>query len=385
LRDDVIKVRIHQKLGEPLDIPQLEEDLSYIYGLDYSGSVVYSLEQRDGKTGLMIYVRDREWAHSYLQFGLSIRSESDLGSLTNFDIAYNKHDLNSLAGEFRATAGIGSEPVLSAEIYQPINPELDIFVAAKTGLLTTQFPVVINNEIETISRFHRVYIDLSVGKVFKQTTEFRLGLQYNDGRTENISGTDSAFQIGDFNEAYYYVKLFHDSLDNLSFPNTGIFTGITYRENKQNLGADSDYKQVAMTLSGANTYDRYSFFSRLIFEATIDENAPYNALFRNGGFLELSGTLDRELAGQHFGLLEVAFYRRLGDITFLPIYTGFSLETGNNWNRFDDINAEDLTYAGSLFIGADTFIGPLYVAFGGNNRGDRALYFYLGQTFLSVR
>ena len=89
-------------------------------------------------------------------------------------------------------------------------------------------------------------------------------MQYNDGRTENISGTDSAFSQGDFNEGYYYVRLFHDSLDNLSFPNTGMFTGITYRENKQNLGADSDYKQVVMTLSGANTYDRYSFFSRLI-------------------------------------------------------------------------------------------------------------------------
>ena len=383
LRDDVMKVRINQKLGEPLDIPQLEQDLSYIYGLDYSDSVVYSLEQRDGKTGLVVYVRDRGWAHSYLQFGLSIKSESDLGSLTNFDVAYNKHGLNSLAGEFRATAGIGSEPVLSAEIYQPLNPELDIFVAAKTGLLTTQFPDVINNEIESINRFHRVYIDLSAGKVIKQTTEFRLGLHYNDGRTENISGTDSAFTQGDFNEGFYYLKLFHDSLDNLSFPNTGIFTGITYRENKQSLGSDQDYKQVAMTLSGANTYDRYSFFSRLILEATIDENAPYNALFRNGGFLELSGTLERELAGQHFGLLEVAFYRRLGDITFLPIYTGFSLETGNNWNRFEDIEADNLTYAGSLFVGADTFIGPLYVAFGGNSRGDRALYFYLGQTFLS--
>ena len=384
LRDDVMQVRIHQKLGEPLDIRQLEEDLSYIYGLDYSGSVVYSLEQRDGKTGLIVYVRDREWAHSYLQFGLSIQSESNLGSLTNFDVAYNKHNLNSLAGEFRATAGIGSEPVLSAEIYQPLNPELDTFVAAKTGLLTTQFPDVINNEIESINRFHRVYIDLSVGKVFKQTTEIRLGLQYNDGRTEAVSGTDSAFAMGDFNEGFYYVQVNHDSLDNLSFPNTGIFTGIKYRENKESLGADKNYQQVAMTLSGANTYDRYSFFSRLILETTINEDAPYNALFRNGGFLELSGTLGRELAGQHFGLLEVAFYRRLGDITFLPIYTGFSLETGNNWNRYEDINGEDLTYAGSLFIGADTFLGPLYVALGGNSRGDTALYFYLGQTFLKL-
>lgn len=385
LRDEVMRVRLHQKLGEPLDIPQLEQDLSYIYGLDYSGSVVYSLEQRDGKTGLVVFVRDREWAHNYLQFGLSIKSESDLGSITNFDVAFNKHNLNSLAGEFRATAGIGNEPVLSAEIYQPVNPELDVFVAAKTGLLTTQFPTVVNNEIETISRFHRTYVDLSAGKVFKQTTALSLGLHHNNGRTTSITGTDPAFALGDFTESYYYLRLFHDSLDNLSFPNTGILSGITYRENKQNLGADSDYKQVAMTISGANTYERYSFFSRLIFETTIDENAPFNALFRNGGFMELSGSMEREFEGQHFGLLEVAFYRRLGDITFLPIYTGFSLETGGNWNQYSDITAENTIYAGSVFIGADTFIGPLYVAFGGNSKSDRAFYFYLGQTFLNIK
>ncbi len=383
LRDDVMQVRIHQKIGKILDIPQLEQDLSYIYGLDYSASVVYSLEQRDGKTGLIIFVRDREWAHSYLQFGLSIQSESDLGSLTNFHIAYNNHNLNSLAGEFRATAGIGSEPELSAEIYQPLNPELDFFVAAKTGLLTTQFPNVINNTVESIQQFRRTYIDLSAGKLFKQMTEFRLGLHLNDGNTATISGTDPAFTMGDFNEGFYYARLFHDSLDNLSFPNTGMFTGISYNENKISLGADSDYKQVKMLISGASTYDRYSIFSRLILETTIDGNAPYNALFRNGGFLKLSGTMQRELAGQHFGLIEAAFYRRLGDITFLPIYTGFSLETGGNWNRYEDINADNNIFAGSVFIGADTFIGPLYVAFGANSNGDRALYFYLGQTFLS--
>lgn len=382
LRDDVMRVRIHQKLGEPLDIPQLEQDLSYIYGLDHSSSVVYSLEQREGRTGLIIYVRDREWAHNYIQFGLSIKSESDLGSLTNFDISYSKINLNDLAGEFRAVAGIGSEPVLNAEIYQPVNPELDLFIALKAGLLTTQFPVVINNNVESIDRFHRNYIDLTAGKIFKQTTAIRLGLRYNDGHTISISGTNPALINGDFIESYYYIKLFHDSLDNLSFPNTGIFSGISYTENKTSLGADSDYKQIRATLSGAGTYQRYTVFSRLILETTLDENAPYNALFRNGGFLQLSGTLERELAGQHFGLIEAAFYRRLGDITFLPIYTGFSLESGGNWNRYEDINADNNIVAGSLFIGADTFMGPLYVAAGATSTGDRALYFYFGQTFL---
>jgi len=135
-------------------------------------------------------------------------------------------------------------------------------------------------------------------------------------------------------------------------------------------------------LGGAETYNRYSVFSRAIFETTLDENAPFNALYRRGGFMELSGTLQRSVAGQHFGLIQAAFYRRLGDITFLPIYTGFSLEAGNAWNRYDDINTDNTTLAGSLFIGADTFLGPLYIAFGFTDNGEQAVYFNLGKTFL---
>lgn len=382
LKDEVMQVRIRQKIGEPLDISQLEEDLSYIYGLDFSSSVVYSLEKRNDKTGLIIYVRDREWAHSYLQFGLSIKSESNLGSFTNFNAAYIKHNLNSLAGEFRSSAGLGSEPSINAEIYQPLNVDLDLFVSAKTGIETVIFPNTVNNNILSIERFERKYINLSAGRIFKQTTEFRLGLRHNDGRTETISGTP-LLSNGEFKEGFFYSRLFHDSLDNLSFPNSGFFGGISYRANNEDLGADSNYEQIQLMLSGAGTYKRYTVFSRAILETTINENAPFNALYRRGGFLELSGTLERELAGQHFGLIEAAFYRRLGNITFLPIYSGFSVEAGNAWNRYEDINSDNLTFAGSIFIGADTFIGPLYLAIGATDNGDQALYFNLGQTFLS--
>jgi NTE family protein len=381
LKDEVMQIRIHQKTGEPLDIPQLEEDLSYIYGLDFSSSVVYSLEERDGETGLIIYVRDREWAHSYLQFGLSIESESNIGSLTNFDAAYTKNNLNDLAGEFRATAGIGSEPELSAEIYQPLNVNLDFFVSAKAGLETTVFPNTINNNVDSIERFHRTFLDLSTGKIFNQTTQFNFGYYYSDGYTDTISG-NSLFSDGDFKEGLLYTSVFHDSLDNLSFPNTGFFGGLGFKASQEKLGADDDYEQIQLLLSGAGTYKRYTVFTRAILETTINEDAPFNALFRRGGFLELSGSLTRELAGQNFGLIEAAVYKRLGNITFLPIYTGFSIEAGNVWNRLSDISTENTIFAGSIFIGADTFIGPLYLAFGFNDDGQQALYFNIGQTFL---
>jgi NTE family protein len=381
LRDDVMRIRIRQKIGEPLNITQLEEDLSYIYGLDYSGSVVYSVKKRDGEHGLVIFIRDREWADSYLQFGLSIESAFEVLSISNFSVSYNKNNLNDLAGEFRAVGVIGSEPELTAELYQPVNIKLDTFVSLKTGFNTEVIPTLIDDHIESIQRVNRTFVTLSAGQIFLQNTKFSLGLSYNDGNINSIAGLK--VNQPNFIESYYYVKLFHDSLDNLSFPNRGFYSSISYADNREELGASLDFEQIKMVISGATTFDRYTIFGRAIAE-TVESDDPFtlNSLLPHGGFFELSGTVRNELLSPYFGLLEAAFYRRLGDITFLPIYTGFSLEAGNAWYERDDIHSNNLRYAGSLFIGADTFMGPLYFAFGATDRGERAVYLNIGKSFL---
>lgn len=382
LRDDVLRVRIHQKIGEPLDIDQLEEDLSYIYGLDYSGSVVYSLEQREGKHGLIIYARNREWAHSYLQFGLQIDSAFEVHSITNFSASYNKNDLNDLAGEFRAVATIGSEPRLTGEYYQPVNVDLDTFISAEAGFRTDIVPTLIDQHIESVQRINRLFATISAGQLFLQNTKLSLGLSYNDGNINSISGLKVIEP--NFIESYYYVKLFHDSLDNLSYPNSGFYSNISFTANRKDLGADLDYEQIRLTISGARTFNRYTIFGRAIAETSSNEESiPLNALLIHGGFFELSGTVRNELLSPHFGLLEAAFFRRLGDITFLPIYTGFSLETGNAWDTKSDIRADNLRYAGSIFIGAETFMGPIYIAIGATDRGESAVYLNIGKTFLN--
>ncbi len=385
LRDDVIRVRIHQKIGEPLDIPLLEQDISYIYGLDHSGSVVYSLQQRDEKTGLIVYVRNRDWARSYLRFGLSIESAFEIQSINNFYASYNKDNLNSLAGEFRAVASVGNEPMLSAEYYQPLNAELDYFISAKTGLVTLVVPTLIDDRIASMQRFNRRFISLSTGKLFKQTTSLSLGMRYNKGSVSAISGPPVKL-FTKFIESYYFLKLQHDTLDNLSFPNSGFYSNINFRANRKDIGADSDYEQLKIEIAGAGTFGRYTILSRVLIETTLDERTDglrANELFWRGGFLELSGTIRNELPGQHFGLVETAFYRRLGDITFLPIYAGFSLEAGNAWTLRSEINVDNIRLASSIFIGADTFLGPLYFAIGATNKGDAAFYFNISKTFLS--
>ena len=374
---------IRQKTGQPLNIAQLEKDLAIIYGLDRTSTVVYSLDTRDNKTGLIIYLRDKTWTQHYLEFGLQLGSETEVGSNANVDIAYNHININQLGAEFRGAIALGNEPFGKAEFYQPLSTDLDYFTAAEIGVTTELFPILNSeqNHIESFHRFERQYIKLSAGKTFAQSTELRLNIFHSDGSTQAITG-NSPIINSTFTEAGFNLNLIHDSLDNISFPNTGLFGNINFINNTEALGASSDYQQIKFSLGGAGTYKRYTVFSRILLETTLDQNAPDNAVFRRGGFLESSGHFDDQLVGQHFGLAEAVFYRRLGNISFLPMYAGFSIETGNAWNDYHDVNLHNSIFSGSVFIGADTFLGPVYLAFGVADDGEQALYFTLGKSFL---
>lgn len=379
LYDDILALIIKQKLGEPLDVPQLERDLSIIYGLDLSSSVVYDLAERDGKTGLIVYVRKRAWAPSNLQLGLTLRSEFDVGSSANIDMIYTNPTINRLGGEFRVGAAAGSEPRLLFSLYQPLDTRLRYFVSGSAGFSSYMFPVVnTDNDVEQLFRFHRTFIDVAAGRIFRQNTELRMSLRRAVGDTQTLIGLTPAGDTN-FDEGGYRLRLLHDSLDNVDFPRSGAQGQLEWRANRENLGADLDYDQVHLSLGGAGTWGRYTVYGRSVIETTLDQNAPENALFRRGGFTELSGFLNRSQAGQHFGLLEAAFYRRVGNITLLPLYAGFTLETGNVWDDRDQISTHNTVLAGSVFLGADTILGPLYLAYGINDSNASTVYLYLGR------
>ena len=63
------------------------------------------------------------------------------------------------------------------------------------------------------------------------------------------------------------------------------------------------------------------------------------------------------------------------------VYAGFSAEAGNVWDTAKERSLDDLTAAGSIFIGLETIIGPFYLAYGMAEKGQSAFYFYLGHIF----
>jgi len=87
------------------------------------------------------------------------------------------------------------------------------------------------------------------------------------------------------------------------------------------------------------------------------------------------------LSGQQVGLATLAFYRRIVDSKFLPSYVGGSIEYGNAWQDSSDISFSSGVLNGSVFLGADTPIGPLYLGIGFAEGGLGTLFLHLGPAF----
>jgi NTE family protein len=97
--------------------------------------------------------------------------------------------------------------------------------------------------------------------------------------------------------------------------------------------------------------------------------------------MRLSGLQEDQLSGQHAGLIALAYYRRIANIQFFKSYLGATLELGNVWQDSSDASFDNTITAGSVFLGMDTPIGPVYIAYGSADTDENSLYIYVGPRF----
>ena len=179
-------------------------------------------------------------------------------------------------------------------------------------------------------------------------------------------------------QGYAFLRLSDDKLDNVSFPRAGHFGMAEYRAARDGLGSSADYDQYVLRYLHAFTWGRNTLTGSISGFRTLDGTAPLGALERLGGFLRLSGLQENQLSGQNAGLISLTYYRRINDIQLFKTYLGASLELGNVWQSSKDASFNNTITAGSVFLGVDTPIGPLYLAYGRADNGQSSIYIYLG-------
>lgn len=381
--DAVVRSMVRQQVGEPLNTDHLAKDMGTIYGTDYFSQVNYEILHEGEQNTLLIRTHGRQTGTDFLRLGLNLVDDFEGGSQFTIGASFRVNGVNPLGAEWLTRLQLGEHQQFYSEFYQPLDYGSRYFIAPFVDAEARNIEVILDNDPVADYRQQRYGAGVNFGRQIANNGEVRFGISRYDGEAKIRVG-DPEQPTLKFNEAFYTLQIDRDTLDNVNFPRSGDAARIIWRQSEPGLGADERYQQLEVRANRAFASGPHSLQLGGFLGRTNDDVDVAQSSFILGGMGEFSGFRENGLAGQNYNLARAIYYRRLNPSSMplaIPIYLGGTLEYGRVYNR--GRNALDTGYigAGSLLLGMDTFLGPLFLGIGANDEGERAVYMNLGQTF----
>ena len=373
--------------GQPLDTTELQERLASQHRLDDFEAVDYRVvREPSGARGLEVDLRRKSWGPAFLRLGVGVENDYEGGATANAAAQLRLTHLNALDAELVLDAQIGEEPLLRAELYQPLSLRTQVFIAPAARYAEETLQLV-SPQGQRIARYRvrETEASLALGAGLGNWGEVRAGLRAGDGSSRVMIG-DPSLPTGEFDLGGAFVQFGYDRLDSAYFPKTGQAFRASWLADRESLGASGDADILRASWQLARSRGRYSLVWSMDGGSALDDRVVSpQELFRLGGLFDISGLTPDARVGTQFGIARAILYRRIsrGGTGFFefPAYVGVSAEAGNVWATRDDVDFGDLETGGSLFLGAESPFGPVYLAAGLASGGERAFYLYLGKTF----
>ncbi|MCB1045084.1 MAG: patatin-like phospholipase family protein [Acidobacteria bacterium] len=370
--------RISLRPGDPFSLDAIEADLRRLYESGQYERVDYFLKKRPEGYVLLIEAHDKEWGPNYLRFGLNF--ESDFAGESTFNVltSFNMTQLNQRRGKLKLRAQIGETPAVEGEFYQPLSKGDTWFAAVTARLETSNAFVAQGDGLYAPYRSDAAGGSIRLGAQLGRFGEVRVG--------PNFARVESTPDLGDGETVTLVANGLHvtavlDQFDNMNFPTAGYFVFMDYFDAQPDWGSDVDYRHLLGFVGLAAGKGKHSLLSLTNVFSALDTDSP--EIYNVGGLFTLSGYPRDSIAGRYGGttaLLYLFRFMQLPQAIGSGVFAGASLEAGNLWTD-NDIDTGDLLYSGSVFVGIDTVLGPVYFANGFNDHGNNELYLYVGRTF----
>lgn len=380
--DAQIDKLVTAKPGQPLDARQMTKDLQEVYALGGFRAVRYGVGTTEGLPGegVTILAEGDPTLANWLQFGLGISTDFNRNSALRIGLAYTDRNFLGTGAEWRTDVRVGTNLLFETGLYKESG---QFFTEITPYWSRVDTVLYLDGDALAEVRDARFGARLDAGKLFDKWGELRLGVNWAAVDLDTTVGAPIIGSIEGLTDASLRAQFTADTLDDIGFPTKGLFTRVGFTQHVKVLGGDLDYGAFDAELWQAITWGRNTILLSGEVGLTTDGDGRSLGDFRLGGFLNLSGLEPEELIGRHKLLGRAVFYHRVSEqapIVNLPLYFGGSLEVGNTFTSLDDVSFGSLRTAGSLFVAADTPLGPFIIA-GGLARGNGALYLILGRIF----
>jgi NTE family protein len=343
-----------------------------------------------------------------VRFGLSLQDDFQGNSSYNAAARFVLSEITQPGGEWVWDVQVGETALISTELFLPISDTSSFFFVPHTHAKAANV-FALEGQTRVAEYLVRSFdYGLDFGYEFGNWGEIRTGIEHQVGH-EDVRVGNPKLPSDSFSTQEYFLRFSFDRLDDVNFPRRGQQASVEYRAERTgartNTGEDQNFERLSFNYLAAGSLGRYTAVFSVAGGTTFDTPrglllsdqitgpggvqvttpTDLRLLFPLGGFLNLSGLKAASIAGPHFALARTQFYKQIGrggpGYLDIPTYLGVSLETGNVWNQRSDMSFGSLRHDASVFLGLDTFLGPVYVASGFDDKGQHSFYLFLGRTF----
>ena len=376
--------RLSKALQGPLDLSQLDQQLTRIAGEGEFDSLGYEGFLQNGVPALRVTTHDKSYGPPFVDMAVNVDG-SGVGAF-NFSAGarITFMDFADRGGEWRNDFLFGSSNLAATEFYQPLGQSR--FFAAPYAF-ASKFP---RNSFDGLTRV-AVFGDERAGGGFDlgynsgRRSEFRLGYEIFHGALSPLIGSAGlpivSGSTGEFRARYVW-----DGQDSPTIPSAGTRVIASLSRVLQSPGLPHAVSQLdVQTSSFFPISAKTSAFVIASGGTTFAGAAGPFQVFALGGPFHLGAYLPQEFLGNNYAYASLGFRRelyRLPQIVGGKIYWGGWYEAGSAFGTTAG-DPGPVVVRGTFNVGiiAETFVGPITLAGSLSPTGQGRINFSIGKIF----
>ena len=367
-------------LDKPVDPEALGSRLSYIRGDGRYESLDYTLTGVNEPQRLHVHVKDKSYGPALVLPIVQFRSSNISNVKFSIGSRFTMFDVGTHGSELRLDAIIGSDDLIAAEYYRPLDGK-NFFVAPRAYFWASSVDLFQDGDRVAEYRERKVATGIDFGYTFNRNSQVRVG--YEVGRDEArvqigdpvLPKIDGLLSVGN-------VQFVYEGHNNAMVPTRGASLNAQARWFFAAPGSTDSFPQAEIRASYLKPLnEKSSVFTYASAGTTFSDAAAPLEQFTLGGPFRLGAFGPQEFRGDHYVLGSAGYLRR---VAYLPPFLGTRIY-GAGWYELGSafFERDDAVYkssvSGALIM--ETRLGPLVIggAVGSDRRGK--IFVSMGRIF----
>ncbi|MEM9668726.1 MAG: patatin-like phospholipase family protein [Pseudomonadota bacterium] len=378
--DSIILDRLDYEAGDIDEDQSIDTRLRNLASFGAFGDVDLSRS----RTGPLLTVAPRALGRNLLQAGLRASTTFDGDAQYSLLGRISRRPVNRFGGEASLSLEVGTDFGATLQYYQPFGASGRFFF----------IPVLSYRGEEILFDI----ADTRLAEFFEQRGDFRVrfGRELGDwgivsvesvitaGRIEpQLSIAPDVFIPNNFQQGGLGIFFGADTLNRSVWPTSG-YRLLTSVETLFDFDGGEDTEKFNLFGTAAFELGALGFQVRGQFESVQEPNNEPVEILDLGGFRRLSAFTESSIPNNEYLLVTGEVFHRLTStdaIVNFPVYVGATLEYANaEFDIFTQGLNEDI-FSGSVYLGAETILGPAFLGTGFSDEGDFALFLHFGRAF----